>query len=76
LFCRFKCQKALFLGFLALTIVSFFPLMFVPPLPAQIDVELHCAAESNIRVCGTDGCVAERLVADGIKNATIMCKVE
>ncbi|XP_046683291.1 major facilitator superfamily domain-containing protein 6 isoform X1 [Homalodisca vitripennis] len=72
---RYKCQKALFLAFILLTIASFFPLQFVPGLPVESAADFHCHQISDLKICGTDSCVADQLIAEGSGNTTIYCKM-
>lgn len=72
---RYNCQKALFLGFLLLTIVSFFPILYVPRLPVETNVKFHCHQESVVKICGLSGCAVDQFIAEGANNATIFCTV-
>uniref|UniRef100_A0A1B6D4I8 Major facilitator superfamily associated domain-containing protein n=1 Tax=Clastoptera arizonana TaxID=38151 RepID=A0A1B6D4I8_9HEMI len=48
---RFRCQKLLFQSCLLLTIISLFAILFVPAIPSESKVELHCNQESFLKIC-------------------------
>lgn len=76
---RFHCQKLLFLGFMLLTIVSFFLVLFIPHVNSEIKSQVHCSAVSVVRVCTssekTSQCAVERITTEESRNANFSCQV-
>ncbi|XP_055708633.1 major facilitator superfamily domain-containing protein 6 isoform X2 [Phlebotomus papatasi] len=80
---RFQRQKLLFLLFLILTAVSFFAIMFIPPIPADSSVEFHCNGGAvDLKHCPKEGehldsTVIEKLQGeDSILRCDLQCKAE
>ncbi|XP_059612922.1 major facilitator superfamily domain-containing protein 6 isoform X2 [Phlebotomus argentipes] len=73
---RFQRQKLLFLLFLILTAVSFFAIMFIPPIPADGSVDFHCSGGAvDLKHCPREG---EQLDTSTIaalqqENGTLRC---
>lgn len=76
---RFHCQKLLFLGFMLLTVVSFFSILFIPHVNTEIKSQVHCSDMTLVRVCTsseqTSECVVDRVTSEASGNDTIFCEM-
>ncbi|XP_055690284.1 major facilitator superfamily domain-containing protein 6 isoform X2 [Lutzomyia longipalpis] len=77
---RFQRQKLLFILFLILTAVSFFAIMFIPPIPADATVEFHCnGGATDLKHCPKDtpldAKVIQELQSEG-ENSILRCDLQ
>lgn len=75
---RFKCQKLLFQSSIIVTIVMFFLIMFIPAIPSESNVEVHCHQESVVKICSKnklDNCLADKVIAESVNNTTSLVQV-
>lgn len=78
---RFQRQKLLFLLFQILAAVPFFLIMFIPSIPQESTVSLHCHDASDLRYCPPNGtyldkCLTDRITGDDTSNVTIRCQLD
>lgn len=76
---RFHCQKLLFLGFMLLTVISFFSILFIPHVNTEIKSQVHCSDISLVRVCTssdqTSQCAVEHITTEASKNTLFFCQM-
>jgi len=77
---RLHCQKAMFICFLVITMISFFGIPWIPPLPATSKAEVHCAHyNSDIQICSEklqDKCFTERIADKYKANESVQCTMD
>ncbi|RZF36309.1 hypothetical protein LSTR_LSTR014573 [Laodelphax striatellus] len=78
---RFRCHKLLFIASIVITIVSFFAIMYIPPVEGQLLGEVHCApAYTHLKFCPppnrTDRYMVDKVMAEHKDNTSITCKME
>lgn len=72
---RYQRHKAMFISFIALTIISFYAINFIKPIPKQTQIEFHCNDDfSSLKFCQRkpDYCATADLrnYTDKLKNET------
>lgn len=74
---RLHCQKGMFISFILLTMLSLFIIPWIPPIPSVTNVEVHCNADSDVKMCSDSlrqsDCYPD--VLNRIGNGTVHCDV-
>lgn len=76
---KFHCHKTLFISFMVVSIVSFFSVMYIPPIGSEeIQLDIHCGADSVVKVHSSknDPCMADKITTEHRDNASIYCTLE
>ncbi|XP_039287411.1 major facilitator superfamily domain-containing protein 6 [Nilaparvata lugens] len=78
---RFRCHKLLFIISIVITIISFFAIMYIPPVEGKLIGEVHCTPVfTHLRFCPppnrTDRYMVDKVMAEHKDNTSITCKME
>lgn len=74
---RLHWQKGMFMTFILLTMLSLFVIPWIPPLPSQTGVEIHCDGNSVVKMC-SDNLANSKCSSDFAKkigNSTVHCNM-
>ena len=74
---RFQCKKFLFMLFIVITFLAFSAIPWIPGLPSTSTAEVHCDADTMLRVCSDtkNKCYARKIIAEHHPEPTIVCNV-
>lgn len=74
---KFHCHKGLFVSFIIVSIVSFFSMMYIPPIGTrELKLDIQCDSLSEVKICnsGNDKCLLDRVSSEE-KESSIQCQV-